>query len=227
MFKKIIVGVLRKLKYRRLNTKISTFDIGNNFSCGQCCLIGKNAIISDNVKIGNLSYINTSVGQVVIESNVNIGSLCSIAPNVIIAPGNHYTSFVTTHPLLYNTYYSKLMGLNVTLNYDGLIDKDVQTNIGNDVWIGMNSIIKRGVTIGNGAIIASGSVVTKDVAPYSIVGGVPAKLLRFRFDQEQLEALSECKNIWQLTSTELASNFSSLYDISEYIRTFKKNSNYE
>lgn len=223
MFKRVVLGVLRKFKYRKINTKIFTLNIGDNFSCGQYCLIGSNAIISNNVKIGSLSYINTSIGQVVIESNVNIGSFCSIAPNVVIAPGNHYTSFVTTHPLLYDSYYAKIMGLNVTLNYDGLIDKDVQTNIGNDVWIGMNSIIKRGVSIGDGAVIASGSVVVKDVAPYSVVGGVPAKLLRFRFDQEQREALSECKSIWQLTHMELESNFSSLYDVSEYIKTFKKN----
>lgn len=222
MFKKISLGLLRKFRYRKINTKISTFDIGNNFSCGEYCLIGTNTIISDNVKIGNLTYINTSIGQVVIESNVNIGSFCSIAPNVIIAPGNHYISFVTTHPLLYNTYYSKLMNLNVTLDHYGLIDKDVQTNIGNDVWIGMNSIIKRGVTIGDGAIIASGSVVTKDVSPYAIVGGVPAKLIRFRFEQEQIQALSECRNIWQLTPAELEANFSSLYNISEYIKAFKK-----
>lgn len=223
MFKKFFLGLLRKFRYGKINTKISTFDIGNKFSCGQYCLIGSNAIIGNNVKIGNLTYINTSIGQVVIESNVSIGSFCSIAPNVIIAPGNHYISFVTTHPLLYNTYYSKLMNLNVTLNYNGLIDTEVQTNIGNDVWIGMNSIIKRGVTIGDGAIIASGSVVTKDVAPYAIVGGVPAKIIRFRFDKEQLHALAKCRSIWQLTPTELEANFSSLYSISEYIKTFKKN----
>lgn len=223
MFKKTIIGTLRRIKYKKINTKIFTSNIGNNFSCGAYCLIGKNAFISDNVKIGNLSYINSSIGQVIIESNFNIGSFCSIASNVIIAPGNHYTSFVTTHPLLYDIYYSQLMGLDVTLECNGLIDKDVQTNIGNDVWIGMNSIIKRGVTIGDGAIVGAGSVVTKNVAPYSIVGGVPANLIKFRFDQEQLDALAKCKTIWQLSPTELAENFSSLYDITEYIKNLKNN----
>lgn len=71
-----------------------------------------------------------------------------------------------------------------------MTDKNLIT-IGNDVWIGGRAIISRGVTIGDGAIIASGSIVTKDVEPYSIVGGVPAKVIRYRFTDQQIEKLEE------------------------------------
>jgi acetyltransferase-like isoleucine patch superfamily enzyme len=116
----------------------------------------------------------------------NIAGLCgSIAGNVIIGMTNHPVDWITTSPIAYsgrrNTPYQ---GIKRTYERN-----NQKTVIGNDVWIGVNAIINRGVKIGDGAIIASGAIVTKDVYDYSIVGGVPAKHIKFRFDEETIKKL--------------------------------------
>lgn len=101
------------------------------------------------------------------------------------------------------------------------LDKNIKTFIGNDVWIGTNVIITRGVKIGNGAVIAAGSVVTRDVEDYSIVGGIPAKVIKTRFPTLLLKDLDNCKKIWELDLDTLEKNFDCLYDVSDYIKQFK------
>lgn len=115
-------------------------------------------------------------------SDVTIGKYCSIAQNVIIDCGwHHNTEFVTTYPL--NVFFEKLTHIKGHPKSKGNV------NIGNDVWIGESAIIMGGITIGDGAVIAAGSVVTKDVAPYQIVGGCPAKHIKMRFKAQQIAAL--------------------------------------
>ena len=88
--------------------------------------------------------------------------------------------------------------------------------IGHDVWIGANAIISRGVTIGNGAVVAAGAVVTKDVQPYSVVGGVPAKHIKFRFSPEEIEQLENLK--WYEWEDSKLKEFSSCFtDISLFL----------
>jgi acetyltransferase-like isoleucine patch superfamily enzyme len=132
-----------------------------------------------------------------------VGAFTSINDSVRIGEVNHPLTFISTHPILYTPE-------NEILGYEGvpgiLNDKDIidvysiPTNdkivIGNDVWIGANAIILPGVTIGDGAVVGAGAVVTKDVAPYAIVGGVPAKLIRYRFTQKEIEVLLTVK-WWQ------------------------------
>jgi len=102
---------------------------------------------------------------------------------------NHPVDWITTSPIAYsgwrNTPYQ---GIKRTYERN-----NQKTVIGNDVWIGVNAIINRGVKIGDGAIIASGAIVTKDVYDYSIVGGVPAKHIKFRFDEETIKKLKKIK----------------------------------
>jgi len=118
-----------------------------------------------------------------------IGNFCSIANNVnIYLGGNHRTDWVSTYPFghinkhVFNEY-----------NGDGHPHTKGNVIIGNDVWIGANVTIMSGVTIGDGAVIANNSHVVKNVEPYSIVGGNPAKLIKYRFTQEQIEKLLEIK----------------------------------
>lgn len=92
-----------------------------------------------------------------------------------------------------------------------------KTYIGNDVWIGENVTIKDGVRIGNGAVIGTAAVVTKDVPPYAIVAGVPAKIVKYRFDPEKIELLQEIQ-WWDWTPEKIYNNLSSLYSFEERLR---------
>ena len=139
-----------------------------------------------------------------------------------IAPGNHPTHLVTTHPILYDKNWQKKLKIKkVALRYDSNDNKDKvtpMTRIGNDVWIGVNAIILQGITIGDGAIIGAGAVVTKDVKPYEIVGGNPARHIRFRFLDEEILKLQQKENQWWTWSKErFQKDIDKLYDIQKYI----------
>ena len=116
-------------------------------------------------------------------SNLKVGSFCSIATNCnVILGGNHRTDWITTYPFghIHKQAFHTFNGLgHPATNGDVIIE--------NDVWIGMNVTIMSGVRIGSGAVIASNSHVVKNVEPYSIVGGNPAKHIKYRFTKEQIE----------------------------------------
>lgn len=114
-----------------------------------------------------------------------IGKFCSIADNLqLIAKGAHMIDWVTTYP------FQALWGVDVPLH---ALPPHSPIRIGNDVWIASNVKIKQGVTVGDGAILATECFVTKDVPPYALVGGNPAKIIRYRFTEEQIKALLEIK----------------------------------
>ncbi|MGJ0308727.1 CatB-related O-acetyltransferase [Aliarcobacter cryaerophilus] len=127
----------------------------------------------------------------------NIGSFTSIANGVIIGGGMHPISWVGTSPVFYKGRDSVKTKFS---EYEREYVK--KTIIGNDVWIGNNCLIKQGVIVGNGAVVGMGSVVTKDVEPYNIVAGNPAKLIRKRFDDDTIQRLLNSK-WWELDDLEL------------------------
>ena len=117
-------------------------------------------------------------------SPVTIGAFCSIAPEVkFMCQGNHPMDTASTFHFQHTWFKTK--GLYEYLTTKGPII------VGNDVWIGMRAMIMSGVTIGSGAVIAAGSVVTRDVEPYTVVGGNPAKFLKRRFDPDLSEAMQK------------------------------------
>ncbi len=122
------------------------------------------ATIGAEVKMGTGSYVNSGI-----IASGEIGQYCSIAYNVLIGPTEHVVSSVTTSP-----FEAVSMGLK-----QGVTIKDVAPpRIGNGVWIGANVVVLRGVTIGDRSIIAAGAIVTRDIPPYEIWGGVPAKKIK-------------------------------------------------
>lgn len=132
------------------------------------------------VKIGKGTYGDLNIYKFNNISKIKIGCYCSIGQN---------TSFIidADHPLHHiSTYPYKTMLLH-TEKREAISKGDI--NIGDDVWIGFGSIIMSGVTIGQGAVVAAGSIVTRDVPAYAIVGGIPAKLIKYRFDPDMIKEL--------------------------------------
>lgn len=214
-----------KRKLKKMNTSINTINIGKDVEIGSNCIISKRVILGDNVKIKDFTYLNSSKYWITIESNTKIGKFCSIAPGVFIGAGNHDYSFVTTHPILFDPYYDKVTGLDEKKRkVTGLKDKDAETIIGNDVWIGQNAIIKRGIKIEDGAVIAGGSVVVKDVPAYSIVGGNPAHVIKYRLSEEKRQILLKNKDKiwWNNTIDEIATDINNMYDLEKYAENIDK-----
>ena len=171
-----------------------------------------NNVLMDKCLIGDHSYIqkNSSV------FNTEIGKFCSIASNVSIGPGIHKTDSISTHPVFF------LSNTPLVKKYSDidLFESSKRTIIGHDVWIGEKSLIMDGVEIGTGAIIAAGSVVTKNVEPYAIVGGVPAKLLKYRFKENEIASLLESE-WWNRSEEWLQQNFQAFKNIDSFLNILK------
>jgi acetyltransferase-like isoleucine patch superfamily enzyme len=181
------------------------------------CEFEKYVVIFDNnklyaSKIGAYSYIQMG-GRIF---HCEIGRFCSIAASVSIAPGMHDMSRITTHPSFY-FFTPSLPKIFVTENKLPLFSKVL---IGNDVWIGEKVIIIDGVTIGDGAVIASGAVVVKDVLPYSVVGGVPARHIKYRFSEETIELIQKSQ-WWNFTDKWFEENGELMLDVDKFIEYLK------
>lgn len=145
----------------------------------------KNSILN-NVFLDSYSYI----GRNSLIQNTTIGKFCSIANDVMIGLGSHPTDLFSTSPLFYrkrNTFKIDFASENLDF------EEYAETIIENDVWIGARATVLDGVKIQNGAIVAAGALVTSDVPPYAIVGGVPAKIIRYRFEKSKIEFLLKSK----------------------------------
>lgn len=157
----------------------------------------KNFITSPNIEVGDYTYYDDPDGPEHFEKNVLyhfdfigdkliIGKFCAIAKDVtfIMNGANHQSTGFSTYPFfIFGNGWEKSAPQPGDLPFKG------NTEIGNDVWIGYNATIMPGVKIGNGAIIASKSVVTNDVPAYAVVGGNPAKIIKQRFDDKTINAL--------------------------------------
>lgn len=147
-----------------------------------------------NSEIGFGTYIGSNSSF----SNCVIGRFCSIASSSRIIYGSHPTSiYISSHPAFFSK--NKQAGFSFTeVNlFDdhkyAIPEKGIFVEIGNDVWIGQGASIMEGVKIGDGAIIAAGAIVTKDVSAYSIVAGIPAKIIKYRFSQSEIDELMQVK----------------------------------
>ena len=165
---------------------------------------------------------------------VSIGRYCSINPTAHIW-NNHPMDYMTTHPFLdYPAFYKwesyesrreyiKKYGKyfhNAAFEISPLRNNQ-EVVIGNDVWIGANVIILPNVHIGDGAVIAAGAVVTKDVDPYAVVGGVPAKIIKYRFGKEDIDLLEQVK-WWEWTIEEIEQNIELFYQPEKFLQYIRK-----
>lgn len=184
---------IKKFKYKYVSFT-SCWDNRSTFS--ETSALGSFSRLY-NVKLGNYSSIRNNSKVM----NAEIGNYSVIAKDCLIGLGVHPTNYLTCHSIFYKNSpwgfhpeWVKPVGRIMRV-----------THIGNDVWIGARSIVMDGVMIGDGAIVAAGSVVAKDVPPFAIVGGAPAKLIKYRFPQEIIERLQEIK-WWNLPDDEISSH---------------------
>nr|WP_295255861.1 CatB-related O-acetyltransferase [uncultured Blautia sp.] len=186
MIGKIFKLIKNVLVIKKYNKKNSCHITNYTMNLKQLEYIGKEVRINKGctfpdpngkISIDDYSYINSGYLY-----NCVIGKYCSIGQNVSLGPGEHYVNHLSTFPIS-----------NLVLGKKDLTEfkASLPAMIGNDVWIGNNAVILQGIKVGDGAIVAAGAVVTKDVEPYSIVGGVPARVIKKRFDEVTIQKLMD------------------------------------
>lgn len=201
-----------ELKYRKQHLHLEYMVEVKNCRFGKYNTVYKYSRLRDS-ELGDFSYVARN-SQVY---NTKIGKFTCIGPNVSTGMGAHPSSeFVSIHPLFYSTL-GQASGLVIVKK--NLFDEFPGTTIGNDVWIGNNVTIKYGLKVGDGAIIASGAVVTKDVEPYSIVGGVPAKIIKYRFNPEEIDFLEKFQ-WWNKDLDWIRANKHLFTDINELVKKY-------
>ena len=151
-------------------------------------IVPENCGFSDRTKLGFRTTLGTNN---FFGGKVTIGKYCQIGRDVAFHPTNHPITFPTTY------VNSQLFGGELKS-----LKTEKSITLGHDIWVGHGVIILAGVTVGNGAILAAGSIITKDVEPYSIVAGNPARLIRKRFSDQSIEELEKLK-WWDLSDQEL------------------------
>jgi len=206
-FVKLIKSKILEYKHRDKSLKIGYMSSATN-----CKFSMYNTIYNDvslnQVTLGDFTYIagKTSV------SRTTIGKFCSIGPDCKIGLGKHPTKdFVSTHPV----FFSILKQAQVSFADKNYFHEFADIEIGNDVWLGANVIVVDGVKIDDGAIVAAGSVVTKDIPPYAVVGGIPAKIIKYRFEKEEIEKLLDMK-WWDMDVEDLKENFTKFHDVKNF-----------
>lgn len=162
-----------------------------------------------NVELGDYSYVakNSNI------HNCKIGKFCSIGPNVCCGMGIHPTNGISTAPM----FYSMKKQNGVTLCKENKFVETKPIIIGNDVFIGANVILIEGVVVGDGAVIGAGAIVTEDIPPYAVAVGVPAKVVKYRFDEDKINALLE-KQWWNGAEEELKEVERCFWDIEAFLK---------
>lgn len=162
-------------------------------------LVNSNCNISPRAKVYMKCRLNgvtmddySYIGKCSIIHDTKIGKFCSISACCVIGLPSHPTNHLSTSPI----FTSPSNALKETWVNEKVYESKISVDIGNDVWIGYGAMIPNNIKVGDGAIIAAGAVVTKDVPPYAIVGGVPARIIKYRFSQEVIDRLMQIR-FWE------------------------------
>ncbi len=195
---------------RYKNSKIESYIVDESI-LGEELIIRKDVFISNSLKrLGSYTYIGD---RAEILNCDGIGRYVSISHDVKIGLENHKLDGIGTSPV----FYSKLRGW-VDRNY---IERQVPVAVGDDVLISANAMIMSGVKIGTGAVVGAGAFVNKDVPPYAIVAGIPAKIIRYRFDEATIERLLKSE-WWKLDKSELVRHKDRFSDVKAFLDEFEK-----
>lgn len=212
LYEAIMDGIARIITQRRLKNKViiektayvskdTVFEGANRITRG-CKIYGS--------RFGYGSYVGTNTTL----ANISVGRFSCIGPNVKQIIGEHPLNFVTMHPAFYSI--RKQIGFSFVKEQrvEEFRYADISTKtsiiVGNDVWIAAECRLLEGIKIGDGAAILAGAVVTKDVPPYAVVGGVPAKIVRYRFEQEDVDWLMKLK--WWDKDSEWLKKYASYFN---------------
>lgn len=155
----------------------------NNSSISEFNVIGRRCqIIESSLQAYTYIAADTKINKTI------IGKFCSIGQECIIGGlASHPLNWISTHP----AFFSTKKQANITFVEEDKYNEQAGVEIGNDVWIGARAMILDGCIIGDGAVIAAGAVVAKSVPPYAVVGGVPAKIIKYRFSKEKIEEIKK------------------------------------
>ena len=209
------------LKTKVIESKLEDSVILSHSNYIYKCHLGRDVYINNSSFLNNSTIeANTYINGTANISYANIGKFCSIGANVRINLGKHPIDLISTHPAFYSN----------NKNFKCFSDKNIykemgEVHIGNDVWIGDNVTIMGGVNIGHGAIVGTKALVTKDVEPYAIVGGIPAKTIKYRLRADLIKELLEIK-WWDLPYDWILENYKLFISPDDFINYFKhKNDN--
>jgi acetyltransferase-like isoleucine patch superfamily enzyme len=165
-----------------------------------------------NVEIGDYCVLSHNANA----ANVHIGKCCSIGPNFCCGLGLHPSGGISSSAMFYST--SKLNGM--TLSEDDKYEESRQTFIGNDVYIGSNVFVLDGIHIADGAVVGAGAVVTKDIPPYAVAVGVPAKVVKYRFDEAIIKELLD-KQWWNRPEEDWQLVEKYFWDVETFLKELK------
>ncbi len=229
-YKLMAVKIFILYIYRKICTCLKKIECrGLNIYIPLSSNVDKLSMFEGGNKIGNKTFFKGSLGYgsyIGANSNISasVGKYCSIADDVKVISGVHPTSkFVSTSPVFYSLQKSTSIKYVKEQKFSEYkkINDSFDVIIGNDVCISAGVRILGGLTIGNGAVIGTNAVITKDVEPYSIVGGVPAKIINKRFTDAQIKFLEELK-WWDMSEEWLINNVDLFDDIDKLINYHRK-----